>query len=450
MATGIPGTSRKNKALNGSNGMSFRLEYEGKSSIEDIKATKPALLQRAVKVPGSPTNKLIYGDNLRVLRTLLDDANIAGKVSLVYIDPPYATGANFASRNLDHAYNDFLEGAEYLEYIRCRLILMRELLAEDGSIYVHLDENMAFPVKILMDEIFGIKNFRNWITRKKCNPKNYTRRQYGNVSDYILFYSKTEKYIWNQPFESWTEVTANKEYEYVEKETGRRYKKVPIHAPGVRNGATGQKWRGMMPPPGKHWQYTPATLDQMDARGEIYWSSTGNPRRKVYLDNSKGIPIQDIWLDFKDAHNQNIKITGYPTEKNPELLKRMIIASSNPGDLVLDAFAGSGTTAAVAESLGRQWIAIDNARLALETMVWRLAKGTEPMGDFLKGNDDQPKQIPLFDKNRVLKSGLNVYIESAIDLEIIPDFLLEKWDSLLNSPTIPWLIESQASSGYTP
>lgn len=205
-----------------------------------------------------------------------------------------------------------------------------------------------------------------------------------------------------------------------------------------------------MPPPGKHWQYTPATLDLMDARGEIYWSSTGNPRRKVYLDNSKGIPIQDIWLDFKDAHNQNIKITGYPTEKNPELLKRMIIASSNPGDLVLDAFAGSGTTAAVAESLGRQWIAIDNAKLALETMVWRLAKGTEPMGDFLKGNDDQPKQISLFDENRVLKSGLDIYIESAIDLEIIPDLLLEKWRSLLNSPTIPWLIESQASSGYTP
>lgn len=418
--------------------MSFRLEYEGKSSLENIFATEQALLNCAVRVQGQPTNKLIYGDNLRVLRTLLNDEAIAGKVSLVYIDPPYATGANFASRKQDHAYTDLLGGAEYLEFIRCRLILIRELLAEHGSIYLHLDENMAFPVKVLMDEIFGTRNFRNWITRKKCNPKNYTRNQYGNVSDYILFYTKTDKYVWNQPFESWTEETANKEYEYVEKETGRRYKKVPIHAPGVRKGATGQTWRAMMPPPGKHWQYTPATLDEMDARGEIYWSPTGNPRRKIYLDNSKGIPIQDIWLEFKDAHNQNIKITGYPTEKNPALLKRIVMASSNPGDLVLDAFAGSGTTPAVAENLARKWIAIDNALLALETIVWRFAKGTEPMGDFLNGNANKPKQISLFDDNRVLKSGLDIYIEQAPDLEIVPDVLLEKWRSLLNPPAIPW------------
>lgn len=434
MATGIPGNKGKKNISNGSNGMSFRLEYEGKSPIEDILTTEPAKLQCVFRVPGQPVNRLIYGDNRRTLRTLLDDDDIAGKVCLVYIDPPYATGANFASRKQDHAYQDLVGGAEYLEFLRCRLILMRELLAEHGSIYVHLDENMAFPVKVLMDEIFGYKNFRNWITRKKCNSKNYTRNQYGNISDYILFYTKTDKYVWNQPFELWTEETANREYSYVEEETGRRYKKVPIHAPGVRNGATGQEWRGMMPPPGKHWQYTPATLDQMDAKGEIYWSPTGNPRRKVYLDNSKGIPIQDIWLDFKDAHNQNIKITGYPTEKKPELLKRIIMASSNPGDLVLDAFAGSGTTPAVAEELGRAWIAIDNALLALKTMVLRFAKGMEPMGDFLNGNDKKPKQMSLLNENKVLHSGLSIYIEEEPDLEIVPDVLLKEWRNLFSSP----------------
>lgn len=434
MATGIPGNNGKKKISNGSNGMSFRLEYEGKSSLENILATEPAKLQYVFKVPGQPTNRLIYGDNQRVLRALLND-DIAGKVSLVYIDPPYATGANFTSRKQDHAYKDLLGGAEYLEFLRHRLILLRELLAEHGSIYVHLDENMAFPVKVLMDEIFGYKNFRNWITRKKCNPKNYTRNQYGNISDYILFYTKTDKYIWNQPFNLWTEETANREYPYVEEATGRHYKKVPVHAPGVRNGATGQKWRGMMPPPGKHWQYTPATLDQMDAKGEIYWSPTGNPRRKVYLDNSKGIPIQDIWLDFKDAHNQNIKITGYPTEKSPELLKRIIMASSNPGDLVLDAFAGSGTTPAVAEDLGRAWIAIDNALLALKTMVLRFANGMEPMGDFLNGNGKKPKQISLLEENRVLRSGLSIYLEEEPGLEVVPDVLLKEWRNLFSSPT---------------
>lgn len=331
MATGIPGKSQYKK-LKDSNLISFSLEYVGKVSIKDILESPPAKLRKIIKVEKEIKNQLIYGENLRVLRNLLENSDIAGKINLIYIDPPYATGLGFESRQQTYAYQDFREGADYLEFIRQRLILLKELLSEQGSIYVHLDQNMAFPVKILMDEIFGIKNFRNWITRKKCNPKNYTKNQYGNISDYILFYTKTDDYIWNQPFESWTDDKVMKEYQYIEEKTGRRYKKVPIHAPGERKGATGQPWRGMLPPPGKHWQYTPETLEEMDKRGEIYWSSTGNPRRKVYLDQSKGIAVQDIWLEFKDAHNQNIKITGYPTEKNPELLKRIIQASSNSGD----------------------------------------------------------------------------------------------------------------------
>lgn len=108
----------------------------------------------------------------------------------------------------------------------------------------------------------------------------------------------------------------------------------------------------MMPPEGKHWQYTPERLDEMDAKGEIYWPSNGNPRRKVYLDQSKGVPVQDIWLDFLDVNNQNTCQTGYPTEKNIDMLKLIISTSSNLGDIVLDCFAGSGTTLAAAEELG--------------------------------------------------------------------------------------------------
>ncbi|ACK71118.1 DNA methylase N-4/N-6 domain protein [Gloeothece citriformis PCC 7424] len=438
MATGIPNKNKLNRLDKNSHQIPFRLDYNGKVSIDDILNTIPAKLQPILTVDKLPKNKLIYGDNLRVLRTLLNDVNIAGKVGLIYIDPPYATGASFESRQQNHAYYDLMEGAEYIEFLRQRLILLRELLSDEGSIYVHLDEKMAFPIKIIMDEIFGSKNFRNWITRKKCNPKNYTRRQYGNISDYILFYTKTDNYIWNQPFESWTEVTAKKEYQYIEEETGRRYKKVPIHAPGVRKGATGQPWRGMLPPPGKHWQYTPQILDEMDARGEIYWSSTGNPRRKVYLDNSQGIAVQDIWLDFKDAHNQNIKITGYPTEKNSEMLRRIISASSNAEDLVLDAFAGSGTTVAVAEELGRQWIAIDNSLLAIKTMIHRLAMGTEVMGDFVKSNETKFKQECLININRVLHSGLDLYGEIAPELENISDTMIEEWNSKLNFQANLW------------
>lgn len=194
----------------------------------------------------------------------------------------------------------------------------------------------------------------------------------------------------------------------------------------------------MLPPPGKHWQYTPETLEEMDKRGEIYWSSTGNPRRKVYLDQSKGIAVQDIWLEFKDAHNQNIKITGYPTEKNPELLKRIIQASSNSGDLILDAFVGSGTTVAVAEELKRQWIGIDNSLLAIETTIQRLVKGTQAMGDFVNGNGSLPQQQSLINTNRILKRGLEVYIEMESDLEKVTENKIEDWNYLLNFQANLW------------
>jgi adenine-specific DNA-methyltransferase len=292
---------------------------------------------------------------------------------------------------LNHAYEDVLHGEEFIEFLRKRLILLREILAEDGSIYVHLDEKMVFHIKVIMDEVFGAENYRNCITRKKCNPKNYTRKKYGNISDYILFYTKSDSYVWNRPLEDWTETRA-KEYQYIEPETGRRFMKVPIHAPGVRHGATGQPWRGKMPPSGKHWQFPPEKLDEFDAKGEIFWSSNGNPRRKVYLDENAGIGVQDIWMDYKDAHNQNIKITGYPTEKNPDLLKRIIEASSNEGDLVLDCFSGSGTTLAIANLLNRRWIGIDNSREAIKTTLARFSKGTEAMGDFVNSNRTQAEQ----------------------------------------------------------
>jgi adenine-specific DNA-methyltransferase len=279
-----------------------------------------------------------------------------------------------------------------MEALRERLVFIHRLLSDDGSLYVHLDGRMVFHTRLLLDEIFGEENFRNFITRKKCNPKNYTRKTYGNVADYILFYSKSDNYVWNRPVQPWDEERANREYQCVD-ETGRRYKKVPIHAPGIRHGETGREWKGRFPPPGKHWQFTPTTLDEMDNRGEIYWSPNGNPRRKIYLDGSDGIPLQNIWMDVKDAHNQNIHITGYPTEKNPEVLMRIIEASSNPGDLVLDCYSGSGTTLAVASKLHRYWIGVDSSNEAIKTTLFRFEFGTERMGDFV--TPLRQKTLPL-------------------------------------------------------
>jgi adenine-specific DNA-methyltransferase len=176
--------------------------------------------------------------------------------------------------------------------------------------------------------------------------------------------------------------------------------KVPVHAPGIRHGETGKPWRGVLPPPGKHWQFIPAVLDELDAKNEIFWSKNGNPRRKVYLDQSAGISVQDIWMDFRDAHNQNIEITGYPTEKNIDLLNRIVSASSNPGDIVLDCFAGSGTTLVAADRLGRNWIGVDNSPEALRTMLHRFAHGSELMGDFVgkrTRSEDSKGRPNLFD-----------------------------------------------------
>ncbi|MCA9939958.1 MAG: site-specific DNA-methyltransferase [Anaerolineales bacterium] len=374
----------------------IQLDYAGKTPAETILGTPPGQYISLLK-GNDHINRLYYGDNLYVLPALAEDTVIAGNVELIYIDPPFATGGVFQSRRQDDAYTDLLQGAEYIEFMRQRLILLRKLLSETGSIYVHLDANMLFPMKLIMDEIFSERNFRNCITRKKCNPKNYTRKTYGNVSDHILFYTKSANYTWNRSYKAWSRQDSEQEYPYVEETTGRRYKKVPIHAPGTRNGETGKPWRGMLPPPGKHWQYTPDTLEAMDRRGEIYWSPTGNPRRKIFLDKSPGKPVQDLWLDVKDAHNQNIRVTGYPTEKNPLILERIIEASSNPGDIVLDCFCGSGTTMTVSERLERHWIGVDNSLQAISTTLRRFAIGTDVMGDFVKKNKNgKSRQMSLF------------------------------------------------------
>ena len=419
MATG---TTPLAKQSNNCSGKQFTLSYEGKESLASILAqsyydfspiaevssagisvcSQPAKSSKQLDTetsenqdrcvtytgdtkdqsPELPTitpNSLFYGDNKDALLFLLNNG-FANKVGLVYIDPPYATSMDFLNREQNLAYCDTLCGADYLEFLRVRLILLRELLAPTGSIYLHLDSNMIFAAKILMDEIFGLQNCRAFITRKKCSTKNSTRKSYGDIADYLLFYSKGSSYTWQRPMVPWEEEQAKREYPCIEPSTGRRYKKVPIHAPGVRNGETGKPWRGMLPPKGKHWQYSPATLDELDAKGEIYWSPNGNPRRKVFLDQSAGVPRQNIWLDFRDSTNQNLLTTGYPTEKNHDMLKMIVEASSAPNDIVLDCFAGSGTTLGAASELGRKWIGIDNSLESIKAILKRLHGGMEVYG----------------------------------------------------------------------
>src|SRR6266852_1349621 len=190
------------------NALNVSLSYEGKLPEREILAIRPARIKTLWKGNRAQTlgdeNRLYYGDNLPVLASLLKDHAVRGKVRLIYIDPPFSTKSVYQSRSQADAYCDLLAGAHYIEFMRERLILLRELLAKDGSIYIHLDDKMAFYIKIIMDEIWGPAQFRNWITRKKCNPKNYTRKAYGNISDFILFYTKSDNYIWTRSVEEWT------------------------------------------------------------------------------------------------------------------------------------------------------------------------------------------------------------------------------------------------------
>lgn len=322
-------------------------------------------------------NILIKGDNIQGLCYLLKEKKLKGKIDLVYIDPPFATNGNFTitdgrastisnSRNGKIAYSDKLIGKDFIEFLRKRLILLNDLLSEQGSIYLHIDYKIGHYVKIMMDEVFGIEYFRNDITRIKCNPKNFDRLGYSNIKDLILFYTKSSKPIWNEPREKYTEKDLEKLFSKTNKQ-GRRYTTVPIHAPGeTENGKSNQPFKGIMPPKGRHWRTDVEILEQWDKEGLIEWSSTGNPRKIIFADEREGKRMQDIW-EYKDP-----QYPTYPTEKNSELLDLIVRTSSNPESIVLDCFCGSGTTLKSAHLLGRLWIGIDQSDHAIKATIEKL------------------------------------------------------------------------------
>ena len=368
------------------------LSYENKKSLEEI-LNKPYNCNYSIEGNGKCDNKLLFGDNFDALNILIHDFNLKGKIDLVYIDPPFSTNnifkvgerSNTISSSLDDdiAYEDTLKDEEFLEFIRERLVLLHELLSNKGSIYFHIDYKIGHYIKILFDEIFGVENFRGDISRIKCNPKNFRRKGYGNIKDMILFYSKTNKFTWNHPTVPFTQEDIERLYKKVDSD-GRRYTTVPIHAPGeTKDGVTGQAWRGMLPPKGRHWRCSPEELDELDAKGLIEWSSSGNPRKKNYAEDmaKKGKPMQDIW-EFKDSTRPI-----YPTEKNIDMVKKIITASSNPNDLVLDCFCGSGTTVVAAKELNRRFIGVDQSENSIKIIKSRLDKPTNTLDDFTNDYD---------------------------------------------------------------
>ena len=354
----------------------MQLHYENKQAEPEIFAAIPDVrLSAATSQPIH--NWLIHADNLLALKALITQYNLAGKIDLIYLDPPFATNNTFTitdgraatistPRHGNVAYSDTLRGAEFLAFIRARLVLLKMLLSDQGSIYMHTDYKIGHYLKVMMDEVFGAENFRNDITRIKCNPKNFSRKGYGNIKDLILFYSKSDRLIWNEPRMPYSKTDKLKLFAKTDPD-GRRYTTVPLHAPGeTLNGKTGQAFKGILPPKGRHWRSEVGVLETLDAAGLIEWSSQGNPRKKIYAEQQAGKRMQDIWA-FKDP-----QYPVYPTEKNADLLDIIVKTSSNEGSLVLDCFAGSGTTLKAAQRNGRAWIGIDESAEAIKAITIKL------------------------------------------------------------------------------
>jgi adenine-specific DNA-methyltransferase len=370
----------------------MKLNYEAKAEVGEILDPTGSSdikgLSAADLVHGTLNRILILGDNFQAMKNLLNKHNLSGVVDLVYIDPPFASNNIFkvgkfrtstmsAASGDIVAYSDTLEGAEYLEFLRQRLILLRELMSEKASIYLHIDYKIGHYVKIIMDEVFGIANFKNDITRIKCNPKNFQRKGYGNIKDMVLFYTKTDEFTWNEPRQERAEGELNRLFNKIDKD-GRRYTTNPLHAPGeTANGESGQPWNGLKPPEGRHWRYSSKVLDELEAAGLIEWSKNGVPRKKIYPEDFTTKRVQDIW-EFKDKPNPI-----YPTEKNLNMLSRIIQTSSNQGDLVLDTFCGSGGFLYAAEQLQRRWLGMDASKEAIRISQQRFETEQESM--FMSG-----------------------------------------------------------------
>jgi DNA modification methylase len=343
-------------------------------------------------------NSLIWGDNKYVLPSLL--AEFAGKVDLIYIDPPFSTGQDFSYIATIPDHSDTSDGEEtsftkepsvleqkayrdtwgrgldsYLQMMFERILLMRELLAETGSMLVHLDETVSHYIKGVLDEVFGAENYVNSVTWRRSDAHSdigQGAKHLGRICDTIFLYSKApSNQQWNMQYTPLPASTTERWYRHVEEGTGRRYNKADITGPGgATKGNPVFEWKGIT----RAWRFSRKRMAELDAQGKIVYSNTGMPYLKRYLDESKGVPLQDLWQDIEMLRGIHVgsEFLGYKTQKPEALLRRIITLCSSEGDLVGDFFCGSGTTLAVDEKLGRRWIGCDLSRFAIHTTRKRL------------------------------------------------------------------------------
>jgi DNA modification methylase len=357
-----------------------------------------------------PSNLLWCGDNLNVLR----DEIASESVDLIYLDPPFNSNQDYNVLFEEHdgtraaaqikaftdtwewneesamayallvemgptpvaqvmrAFHTFLGNSNMMAYLAMmapRLVELHRVLKPNGSIYLHCDPTASHYLKLLLDAVFGPANFRNEIIWKRTSGHSDARR-YGRVHDVILYASRGPTPQWNQIYQTYDPAYVEQYYRYKDAD-GRRFMSDNLSASGLAGGGYDYEWKGVR----RVWRCPTSTMERLESEGRIYYTRNGMPRLKRYLDEAKGMPAQDMWTDIEALRSWHQERLGYPTQKPEELLERIIQASSNEGDVILDPFCGCGTTIAAAQKLNRRWIGIDITHLAIGLIKERLQVG---------------------------------------------------------------------------
>ena len=347
------------------------LRWTGKRPYRSTQYYPAQLRERYGEEKDGWINKIFWGDNLQVMSHMLKDYR--GKVDMVYIDPPFDSKAQYkktikvrgqdVSNDMlsfeEKQYNDIWTNDTYLQFMYERLILIRELLKDTGSIWVHCDMSRGHYIKVILDEVFGQNNFINQITWKRTfahGDMGQGAKHLGRISDYILVYSVSPNVKLNSVYTPYEKEYEERVYKNVDPD-GRRWQSVSLTGPGgAAKGNPYYEFLGVS----RYWQYSKENMQRLYDEGRIHQSKPGAvPRRKMYLDEAKGVPLQDIWTDIVPVQGAAKENTYYPTQKPTALLERILEVATNPDDIVFDCFMGSGTTQAVAMKMGRKFLGAD-------------------------------------------------------------------------------------------
>ena len=436
------------------------LTWVGKKPLARVRAYPAQAIERFDATSGQPAalhsgdwsdwphdlpqgGLLYHGDNKDVLAHLLANG-FRGKVKLIYIDPPFDSGADYVRKvqlrgakgtvkidGEDYTlgeqvqYSDIWANDNYLQFMYERLLMLRELLSEDGSLYLHCDWNKAHHLRCVMEEVFGQDGFRNEIIWQRVAARSDSTT-YNHIHDVVLFCTKSADFTWNQQYHAYSDKYVEDKYALADTD-GRKYQLDNLTSPNPRPNMT-YEWMGH-PPPEKGWRYSKDAMQQLHDAGRIWYpkDKSKRPRLIRYLDEGKGVPLRSIWTDINPVNSQADERSEYPTQKPVTLLERLIETSTNPGDLVLDGFIGSGTTAVAAQRLGRRWIGCDINKGAIQTTAKRIqelmraqaATATAPQqGDLVEGDDTTPPRPSQlgFATYRVNDYDLHIQHNEAVEL----------------------------------